>query len=255
VLFGAGGRPAAADLSVLPESLRGVVASCVTPEPAARPAARQVIVRLIGHESPQAGVLAEGSRRAARAAVREPAEAAPSAGRPASARPGRRSRAIGWVAAAAVCVLAIGVAVHVLQDASSSPPRAVNPASATRPDSSKSSSRQASPTVSPTITLPASVAGTWSGSVQQGSGDINTDVKLNGNSPQGTITYSGTSFTCSGNLTLVSTAGGTLTMDQEIVAGICLNGVVKLRQTPDGALRFDYKGASSLAATGTLTRQ
>jgi hypothetical protein len=91
--------------------------------------------------------------------------------------------------------------------------------------------------------------------VQQGSGNINTDIKLNGRTPAGAITYSGTSFTCSGDLTLQSSAGGTLTMHQEIVAGDCLDGVVRLRQQADGALRFNFKGGSSLAATGTLTRQ
>jgi hypothetical protein len=91
--------------------------------------------------------------------------------------------------------------------------------------------------------------------VQQGSGNIGTDVKLNGNSTAGTITYSGTSFTCSGNLTLESSADRILTMNQEIVAGDCGTGVVKLTQEPDGTLRFHFKGASSLAATGTLTRQ
>jgi hypothetical protein len=258
VLFAAsGGSPAAAaGLPALPEPLRGMVASCLVSEPAARPAARQVVVRLIGHDSPPAGVLAEGSRRAAKAAMRAPAEPAPGVARPGPARGRRRSRAVGWVAAAAVCVLAIAVAVHVLQNASSgaTPDSANRPAaSQTGSPSASASSPAASP--SPTVTLPASVSGTWSGPVQQGSGNIGTDVKLNGNSTAGTITYSGTSFTCSGNLTLESSADRILTMNQEIVAGDCGNGVVKLTQEPDGTLRFHFKGASSLAATGTLTRQ
>jgi hypothetical protein len=105
------------------------------------------------------------------------------------------------------------------------------------------------------VIVPAAVSGTWSGSVQQGSGNINTAVKLTGNSAAGTITYSGTSFTCSGNLALESSADHVLTMNQEIVAGVCLDGVVTLTQEPDGTLKFHFKGASSLAATGTLTRQ
>ncbi len=246
------------DLADLPEPLRGLVASCATPEPAARPAARQAVVRLLGHDNPPAGVLAEGSRRAAKAAIRPPAEPPPGVTQPAPPARPRRARAIGWAAAAAVCVLAIAVAVHVLQDASSgSPARAVKPASANRPAASRSPSPSAAsrpPSPSPTVLLPAAAEGTWSGSVQQGSGNIDTDVKLTGNSPQGTITYSGTSFTCSGNLTLKSVAHETYTMSQEIVAGVCLNGVVTLRQEPNGTLKFNFKGASSLAATGTLTR-
>ena len=257
-LFAATGKSAAgrADLALLPEPLRGVVASCATPEPVARPTARQALVRLLGQENPPAGLLAEGSRRAAKAAVHAPAEPPPGAARPAgqAARP-RRARAIGWAAAAAVCLLAIAVAVRVLQDASSAgPARAVNPASANRPAAS-STAPASSPSPSATATLPAAVNGTWSGSVQQGSGNIDTAVKLDGSSPDGTITYSGTSFTCSGSLKLKSAAHQTFTMSQQIVAGDCLNGVVTLRQRPNGSLKFNFKGASSLAVTGTLTRQ
>jgi hypothetical protein len=259
VLFaGSAGNPSAAALAALPESLRGVVASCIAPEPAARPAARQVVVRLIGHDSPQAGVLAEGSRRAAKAAMRGPAEPAAGVVRPPVAGLRRRSRVVGWAAAATVCLLAIAVAVHVLQDASSNHGPAVSPDSANRPAASHSGSPSASPSPkasSPSVTLPASVAGTWSGSVQQGSGNINTRVKLNGNSPAGTIRYSGTSFTCSGRLTLESPASRVLKMNQQIVHGACLDGVVTLTQQTDGSLKFDFKGASSLAATGILTRQ
>jgi hypothetical protein len=259
VLFaGSGGNPSAAAAASLPESLRGIVASCIAPEPAARPAARQVVVRLIGHESPQAGVLAEGSRRAAKAAMRAPAEPAAGAVRPPAAGR-RRSRVVGTVAAATVCVLAIAVAVHVLQDASSNRGHAVNPDSANQPAASHTGSPSASPSPtaspSPSVTLPAAIAGTWSGSVQQGSGNINTQVKLNGSSPAGTISYSGTSFTCSGKLTLETSASRVLRMNQEIVAGVCLDGVVTLTQQPDGSLKFNFKGASSLAATGILTRQ
>ncbi len=258
VFAGTGKRPSGRfDLADLPEPLRGLVASCGTPEPGARPAARQAVIRLLGQDNPPAGVLAEGSRRAAKAAIRIPAEPPPGVARPGPPARPRRARAIGWGAAAAVCVLAIAAAVHVLQDASSgSPARAVTPASANQPAASRSPSPSAaaSRSPSPAVTLPAAVEGTWSGSVQQGSGNIDTDVKLTGNSPQGTITYSGTSFTCSGNLTLKSVAHETYTMSQEIVAGVCLNGVVTLRQEPNGTLKFNFKGASSLAATGTLTR-
>ncbi len=262
MLFAATGKgpPGRQDLTVLPEPLRGPVASCATAEPTARPAARQVVVRLLGHENPAAGVLAEGSRRAAKAAMRAPAEPPPGTARPGPMARSQRARAIGWAAAAAVCVLAIGIAVHVLQEAGSNDSaHAVNPASANQPAASQTSSPSgpASPSPSPStsITLPATLAGTWSGSVQQGSVKIGTEVKLTGRSPAGTITYSGSSLTCSGNLTLKASARDSYTMSQEIVAGVCLNGVVTLTQQPGGTLKFIYKGASSLAARGTLTRQ
>jgi tRNA A-37 threonylcarbamoyl transferase component Bud32 len=255
VLFAATGRSpsSARDLEALREPLRGVVASCVAPEPATRPGARQVVVRLLGHDNPPAGVLAEGSRRAARAAMRAPAQPTISARHPSAARR-RRSRSIGWVAAALVCVLAIVAAVRVLQHADASPRRA----SDSRPASgaaSPSDSASTTPSPAPTLTLPASVAGTWSGSVRQGSDSIATDVKLSGNSPDGTITYSGTSFVCSGDLTLGASTGSVLKLNQQIVAGNCLNGVLTLTQEADGSLKFYFKGPSRVAATGTLTRK
>jgi len=277
VLFAAGGQSPSdtAALAALPEPLRAVVASCIAPDTAARPAARQVVVRLIGQDSPQAGVLAEGSRRAAKAAMRAPAEPAASTAHRASAR--RRVRgptepavslphswsarrrqgswAVGWVTAAAVCVLAIVLAVHALTTASSGDGAKPDSPSRSAAAHSDSPSDSPSPSPSPTVTFPAAVSGTWSGSVQQGSGSISTKVKLDANSAAGTITYSGTSFTCSGDLTLDSAADHVLTMNQQIVTGNCLDGEVTLTRQPGGTLGFSFKGASSLAATGTLSRR
>ena len=53
------------EVTSLPEPLRQVIAECLDPEPAARPAAKMVVTRLLGHSTPPAGVLAEGSRLAA----------------------------------------------------------------------------------------------------------------------------------------------------------------------------------------------
>jgi serine/threonine protein kinase len=70
VIFAASGHPPASpeDLEVLPELLRDAVTQCLDPEPAARPAARAVVQSLLGTEDLPAGLLAEGSRRAVRAA-------------------------------------------------------------------------------------------------------------------------------------------------------------------------------------------
>ena len=257
VLFAAGGQSPSdtAALAALPEPLRAVVASCIAPDTAARPAARQVVVRLIGQDSPQAGVLAEGSRRAAKAAMRAPAEPAVSLPHSWSARRRQGSWAVGWVTAAAVCVLAIVRAVHALTTASSGDGAKPDSPSRSAAAHSDSPSDSPSPSPSPTVTFPAAVSGTWSGSVQQGSGSISTKVKLDANSAAGTITYSGTSFTCSGDLTLDSAADHVLTMNQQIVTGNCLDGEVTLTRQPGGTLGFSFKGASSLAATGTLSRR
>jgi len=72
VVFAAAGRPPArlADLDVLPEHIRGPVEQCLDPDPAERPAARAVVLNLLGDTELPGGLLAEGSRRAARAASR-----------------------------------------------------------------------------------------------------------------------------------------------------------------------------------------
>jgi hypothetical protein len=72
VVFAALGRPAATmeDLEVLPGLIREPVAQCLDPEPTERPAARTVVLDLLGDGALPAGVLAEGARRAARLAAR-----------------------------------------------------------------------------------------------------------------------------------------------------------------------------------------
>jgi len=79
VVFAATGRPpgVAADLGILPDSLREPVQQCLELDPPERPAARAVVQFLLGDRALPAGVLAEGSRRAARgsgwASLRAPA--------------------------------------------------------------------------------------------------------------------------------------------------------------------------------------
>jgi hypothetical protein len=70
VIFTATGHPPASpdDLEGLPEHLRDSVTQCLDPEPGARPAARAVVQSLLATDDLPAGLLAEGSRRAVRAA-------------------------------------------------------------------------------------------------------------------------------------------------------------------------------------------
>jgi hypothetical protein len=72
VVFAAAGRPPASleDLDVLPDHIREPVERCLDPDPSERPAARAVVLSLLGDAELSAGVLAEGSRRAARPAAR-----------------------------------------------------------------------------------------------------------------------------------------------------------------------------------------
>jgi hypothetical protein len=253
VLYAASGRPVAdaQDLALLAEPLRSAVAQCAAPDPAARPSARQVVLRLLGEDEPPVGVLAEGARRAARAGVRTAAEQ-PDSPSLAATRP-QRAKAIGWAAAAILCVVAIIAAVHVL--AGSDRGAAVQPASVSQPDSSNpspSAGRTASP--SPSVTIPAAVGGTWSGSVSQGAGGINAQLILTASSPSGKITYSGGPVTCSGALTLTAAHGRVLVLHQEIVAGRCNSGEITLTQQADSTLKFRFNDKTEVTLTGTLTR-
>jgi len=160
-----------------------------------------------------------------------------------------------------LCVLAIVLAVHVLQSAGSDHGSTVKPASANQPagaggtsgQKSSPSPKPSSPTPLPPVTLPAAVGGNWAGSVSQGSGNITTNVSLTASTPNGKITYSGSSFTCSGTLKLRSVSGPVLVLRQEIDAGPCLSGLVTLTQS-GATLKFRFRGASSTATTGVLNR-
>jgi serine/threonine protein kinase len=69
VVFAVAGRPPSRldDLDVLPEHIRRPVEQCLDPNPAERPAARAVVLDLLGDADLPGGLLAEASRRAARA--------------------------------------------------------------------------------------------------------------------------------------------------------------------------------------------
>jgi len=94
MVFAAMGRPPAtlADLAALPEPLRRAVAGCLAGDSSLRPPARSVVLSLLDNVEPPAGVLAEGSRRAARAARVTPESKLARAGRPGpGGRPARQS--------------------------------------------------------------------------------------------------------------------------------------------------------------------
>ena len=257
VLFAATGRPDAGerDLAALAEPLRGLVARCISEDPAARPPARSVVLELLGDDK-AADPLAEGSRLAVRAAYRPPAAAAD---RPPHAAP-RRSGAIWWVVGIMACVLAIAVAVHVLQNQGSGPASADRRASVAQLPAGSSGSTRSSPSRSavaaPAGSIPGTFAGSWSGQANQQADVFTVHVKLAKGASGGSIRYSGTAFSCTGQLSLVADSGDTLTMHQGITVGrqTCANGVVTLRPGAADSLLFKFTGAAGPAATGTLTR-
>jgi eukaryotic-like serine/threonine-protein kinase len=254
VLFAAVGGPpdpAEENLDLLPEPLRTLAARCLTGGPGDQPSARSVLTELLGERDPDAGVLGEGSRRAAAAAV--PPVPAGGTGEPHRGR-GRRGVAIWWAAGVAACVAAIAVAIHIAQSNTGQP---APPPSAVKTASHSPKPRPARPRPVSTATVPASMAGTWSGQVSQnspsGSFSVTVQVSLATGATGGSVHYSGP-FSCLDDLSLVSDVLGTLTLDQGIVQGPCQAGVVTLTPAPGSALRFSFKGKGAPAATGTLTR-
>jgi eukaryotic-like serine/threonine-protein kinase len=284
VLYAAAGRPAGTeDLALLPEPLRAVAAQCLLAEPGNRPSARSAVTDLIGPGFSPAGALAEGSRRATAAAVDQPPAPArgPAAapGRSPEAAPGRRpaagpgrgpAAAIGrrpgaglgrgpatpprgrtrrtaaiFAVVMTICVLAV-LAVYLAHAAGSQRPGTAARGSVTTP-----AGRAAPP-----VTVPNALAGTWSGQVtQSGPADVfSVRVTLAPGSTGGTVSYSGTSLSCSGELAAVSGTQGSLKLDQAISHGPCVGGTITLTTGSADTLGFSFHGKSGPTATGTLSK-
>jgi hypothetical protein len=260
VLYAAAGGPAVpADLEELPELLRTLVKECMSTAPGERPTARSVVTELLGDEEPPAGVFGEGSRRAARAAVRPAPPPAPEPRPRPAPRPGpRRAVTVWWVAGIVACILAIAVAIRAAQNQSGAQTGATGPTTTGQPTAkaSRTDRPQRSPTPPPTV--PSSLAGTWSGQAKQlNPFDVFTVVvTLVPGTSGGTVHYSGTSFSCSGELNLVSSLASTLKLNQGIVQGQkqCEDGMVTLSEGPANTLQFTFQGKQGPAATGTLAK-
>jgi serine/threonine protein kinase len=262
VLYAAAGGPAVpADLEMLPEPLRTLATECMSTGPGDRPTARSIVLELLGDTDPPAGVLGEGLRRSARAAVRpvpEP-QARPGPG-PRRNRP-RRAVTIWWAIGIAVCITAIAVAIRAAQNQSGPQAATTKPAPTIQPDgrTSRSDRPPGSPTPAPTI--PAALGGNWSGQVTQttpaGTFTIDILLSLPSGTSGGTSHYSGTTttFTCSAVLSLVSDLADTLTLSQTALKAPCEPGKVTLTPGPGGTLRYSFSGQGAPPATGTLTKQ
>ena len=260
VLYAAVGEPPdptdPEDLDLLPEPLLTLVSLCTSADPADQPTARSVVLELLGDEDPPAGVLAEGTRRAERAAV-QPVPAGPDTGPSAPRARRARPAMVWWVSGVAVCVAVIVVAILFAQSQTGPPPSTIKPTPTHQPSASPSS-RSPSPTS--TITVPSTLAGQWSGQITQpnppGPPDtFNVTLVLEGGTNGGSVHYSGASFHCSGELSTVSDALGTLKLNQQILPNQnqCDDGVVTVSLGQGNTLLFTYK-ANTGTATGTLSK-
>ncbi|MEU8340173.1 serine/threonine-protein kinase [Spirillospora sp. NPDC048832] len=131
------------DLSALPDSLRGAVASCLAKDPARRPEAQRVLLDLLGGQAAaeDEGTLSTGAHFAGDARVPPPAPARPAGTDPGgtppprTVPPRRRRRGLG-VAAAAAAVVALaagGTAWVLLADGSGEAPARAEAGSAAPP--------------------------------------------------------------------------------------------------------------------------
>jgi hypothetical protein len=244
---GPGGAGAAPDM--LPEALRGVVSACLAADAASRPAARAIVAALLGQGDPPAGLLAEGTRRA-RAAARDVTSAA--AGPPDEAPPRSASRRLAWAAGVTACLAAIAVAgTLILTHGHRDPAR---PSAAVHRSRPVPATRPASPTPAPTV--PAALAGSWTGTVRQTDPSlaVTVQIQLTAGSSSGTISYP--QLACSGHLLLVSAAGSRLTLEQGITSGqqSCNDGVVTLTEQSASAVAFSFRRSGAPSPSGVLTK-
>jgi eukaryotic-like serine/threonine-protein kinase len=257
VLYAAAGGPAVpADLEMLPEPLRTLATECMSAGPGDRPTARAIVMRLLGDANPPAGVLGEGSRRAARAAVRPaPAPETRPAPGPRRATP-RRAVTVWWAVGIAVCVLAIVVAIRAAQNQTGPQAATTHPASTPTGKAANSDGPTGSPRPAPTV--PPALGGTWQGQVVQtssaGTFAVNVQMSLPSGASAGTIRYSGP-FSCSDDLTVVSDLASTLVLNQSVLKGPCQPGKVTIIPGSGNTLRFSFEGQGAPPATGTLNKQ
>jgi hypothetical protein len=172
-----------------------------------------------------------------------------------TARPPRRAATIWWAAGIAVCILAIAVAIRAAQNQSSPQADTAKHAVTNRPTVKppRAGRPPGSPTPSPTV--PSSLVGTWSGQVTQSYPYDVFSVQVTLSSSGGTVRYSGATFACSGDLSLVSSVASTVRLNQGIVQGhSCGNGLVTIIRGPANTLRFTFQGKGATPATGTLAR-
>ena len=267
VVFAASGHPAATprDLDVLPPRLRGPVQECLEPDPEIRPAARAVVRSLLGDTDLRAGLLAAGSRHAVRSdprmqpgPAREPVRAASGPQPRTSARPppglhqrrrlspGRR-RALLIAAIVVVLVAAAGI-VHTVTSGGSN--AGSDRLSASSRDE-KRSTPPPTPSASPSARIPTAFAGSWAGLVRQPPTDTyHVTVTLATGATSGTVSYSGTNFSCSGTLTLTAATASELSLSQGIVHGRsdCENGRVTIKLSSSGSVWFSFHSDGPTAA-------
>ena len=296
VVFAAVGHPPATmdDLDILPRQIREPVQRCLDPEPTERPAARAVVLSLLGDGSLPAGVLAEGARRATRFAprglhdqlpARPPADGSPGARphsgweshSPAGTTGSRRSlgaattdqrragpRSAGRARAGigrragwligAVVVIAAAAILVAARLAQNTNGQPTAGQHSPITNHTPNKSRSPSPSPSQGPPTPAAFTGSWTGVVRQPPLD-SYHVTVGLAGGATSGTISYTgSATCSGALNVVTASQTVLTLNQGITRGKCANGQVTITLTSTNSIRFSFGSNGGPVASGTLSR-
>jgi len=145
------------------------------------------------------------------------------------------------------------VAATLIATHRSTPATAASPVAADRTTASAHTS-SAKPAATPTI--PADLAGTWSGTVTQTDPAlaVTVRIRLAAGSSAGTISYP--QLGCSGHLLLVSVLAGTFTLEQGITKGqqSCESGVVLLSPQGTASLAYKFRRSGAPSPAGVLSK-
>ncbi|ACY99139.1 MULTISPECIES: serine/threonine-protein kinase [Thermomonospora] len=254
------------DLSGVPERVRGLLAECLDKDPARRPTARNLLIRLA---DPSADAESADGRPQVPQPPPVPQFTQPDGGA-AAGRSGKgagRTLALAGGAVAVLAVLVPAVAFSLLKGdppgPDPTPTASVTSAGTTAPTAPASdggTSTATSPAGQGGVTIPAAFAGTWKGRVSQPSvlgGELASDVTivLREGASEGDADYPG--WGCTNRLHLSRSDGSVLEFDETVIrnTGGCRGGVVRLTLQGD---RLDYEspgdGLFSQTSRGTLRR-
>ncbi|WP_051107916.1 serine/threonine-protein kinase [Actinomadura atramentaria] len=241
------------DLTGVPETLRDLLRTCLDKDPARRPTARDLMVRLVDPGAPPPRRDTSLDRPIAVPDVTDPSVPAP-----------RRHRAR-WAVLAASCVavaaLVVGAFV-LLPDHGGKPHVRTSTGTPIQP-SDDTGSPEAPATDAPStggVVVPAAYAGTWTGKVEQEAGFLqgasSSDVTLTLREGRSDGESSYGAWGCKDHVTVVSADGDTLVVRETPVntagnGGLCTGGTVTLTKRGDA---LEYSSHELLAVSGTLHR-
>jgi hypothetical protein len=257
------------DLGTLSGYLRGIVAECVVKDPAARPTAVDLLMRLTQHSrGDDLATQPPGFWQSARQTVPMPDRYEPVLAAAAIAPPqeGRRGRAVaGWAAAVAgLAVLCVMGGLLVPRLIAGPPPVG---APGGRPSGTAGAARQARAPSAPALrtgpvlanAIPARFAGTWSGEARQASGVVRqwaATLVLPQGGTSGTFTIPG--IPCWATVTVTQVTRARILLSETVnsnPSGNCAaSGVISLDRTGAGTARMFWRDAThpGNVATGIL---